>query len=61
MPLFQIKQLNLHALKKMSTPKFHSLKIKDVRRETADCISVAFEIPADLSSDYSYKQGQSIT
>ena len=61
MPLFQIKELNLHPLKKMSTPKFHSLKIKDVRRETADCVSVAFEIPSDLSTDYSYKQGQSIT
>ncbi len=45
----------------MSTPKFHTLKIKDVRRETSDCISVAFEIPADLTADYKFIQGQSIT
>jgi ring-1,2-phenylacetyl-CoA epoxidase subunit PaaE len=45
----------------MSTPKFHNLKIKDVRKETSDCISVSFEIPADLSNDYKFIQGQSIT
>ncbi len=45
----------------MSTPKFHPLKIKDIRKETADCVSVAFDIPADLTEDYAYKQGQSIT
>jgi len=41
--------------------KFHSLKIKDVRRETKDCVSIAFEIPEDLKSEFQYKQGQYIT
>ena len=41
--------------------KFHSLKIKDVRRETADCVSIAFEIPEELKSEFQYKQGQYIT
>jgi ring-1,2-phenylacetyl-CoA epoxidase subunit PaaE len=41
--------------------KFHSLKIKDVRRETPDCVSIAFEIPEELKSEFQYKQGQYIT
>lgn len=45
----------------MSVPKFHTLAIKDVKRETSDCVSVAFHIPANLASDYAYKQGQYIT
>ncbi|MBA3704891.1 MAG: 2Fe-2S iron-sulfur cluster binding domain-containing protein [Bacteroidetes bacterium] len=41
--------------------KFHSLKIVDVIRETSDAVSVAFEVPADLKSEYKYKQGQYLT
>lgn len=41
--------------------KFNSLKIKDIRRETADSVSVAFEIPENLKTDYSFIQGQYIT
>ena len=41
--------------------KFHSLKIKDVRRETKDCVSIVFEIPEELKSEFQYKQGQYIT
>ncbi len=48
-------------LQVMSTPKFHTLKVKDIRRETADCISVAFEIPTAIAENYSYKPGQYIT
>ena len=29
---------------------FHSLRIKDVKKETDDCVSVTFEIP-DVKSD----------
>lgn len=45
----------------MSTPKFHPVKIKDVKRETSDCISVSFDIPSELTDDYRFVQGQSIT
>lgn len=45
----------------MSSLKFHPLTIKDIKRETADAVSIAFEIPAELQSDYAFKQGQSIT
>jgi ring-1,2-phenylacetyl-CoA epoxidase subunit PaaE len=45
--------------KKMA--KFHLLKVSDVRRETADAVSVAFEVPAHLQPEYIFKHGQYIT
>lgn len=41
--------------------KFHSLTVKDVTRETADCVSIAFQIPTHLSQEFTYLQGQYIT
>lgn len=41
--------------------KFHALKVKDVRKETADCVSVAFEIPNELQSQFTFKAGQYLT
>lgn len=41
--------------------RFHSVKIKDIRRETPDCVSIAFEIPESLKENFDYKQGQYIT
>ncbi len=43
------------------TPKFHMLKIKDIRRETVDCVSIAFEVPERLQPDYEYIPGQYLT
>ena len=43
------------------TPKFHSLKVAEVRRETEDTVSIAFEVPADLVADYHYHPGQYLT
>ena len=40
---------------------FHSLEIKDVRRETADCSSVAFAIPDELKQTFAYRSGQYVT
>ena len=40
---------------------FHQLRVNDVRRETAGCISIAFEIPASLQKEFSFIQGQNIT
>lgn len=42
-------------------PTFHSLKIKEVRKETEDCCSIAFEIPENLKSAYDFTQGQYLT
>ncbi len=41
--------------------KFHPLKVKEVRRETADAVSVAFDLPITLKTDYQFKQGQYLT
>jgi ring-1,2-phenylacetyl-CoA epoxidase subunit PaaE len=41
--------------------KFHSLKVSDIRRETHDAVSVAFEVPATLWPEFQYKQGQYLT
>jgi ring-1,2-phenylacetyl-CoA epoxidase subunit PaaE len=40
---------------------FHPLKVKNIRRETADCVSVAFELPENLKSAFTFKQGQYLT
>ena len=40
---------------------FHPLRIKEVKKETATCVSVLFEIPEDKKGIFSYKQGQSLT
>lgn len=43
------------------TPKFHSLKIEDVKQETDDTVSISFEIPSELLEDYTYVSGQYLT
>src|SRR6188508_2873717 len=40
---------------------FHKLTIKEVRKETPECISVSFDVPAGLQKDFQFKQGQSLT
>jgi len=44
----------------MST-QFYSLKVKEVIRETEDCVSLSFEIPNDLKETFQYTQGQYAT
>ena len=41
--------------------RFHTLKVKDIKRETADAVSVSFEVPAPQQPEYLFKQGQYIT
>ncbi|MFM7661885.1 MAG: 1,2-phenylacetyl-CoA epoxidase subunit PaaE [Bacteroidota bacterium] len=41
--------------------KFHTLKIKDLRRETNECVSISFELPDNLKKDFTYKSGQYLT
>ncbi len=40
---------------------FHPLKIKNINKETADCVSVSFEIPEALNDEFTFKEGQNIT
>lgn len=43
------------------TPKFHTLQIADVRTETEDTVSIAFEVPSSLKDDYKFISGQYLT
>ncbi|MFK7799610.1 MAG: 1,2-phenylacetyl-CoA epoxidase subunit PaaE [Aureispira sp.] len=42
-------------------PTFHTLTIADVKEETQDCCSIAFEVPVDLKQQYQFIQGQYLT
>ena len=43
------------------TPKFHSLQIKNIRKETSTCVSISFEIPNELKEDFRFQSGQYLT
>ena len=40
---------------------FHPLRVCDVRRETEDTVSVAFDVPDELAADYAFEAGQHLT
>ena len=40
---------------------FHKLAIKDIRSETPDCVSIAFNVPAELEKEFHFVPGQNIT
>jgi ring-1,2-phenylacetyl-CoA epoxidase subunit PaaE len=40
---------------------FHPLAIKEINRETDDCVSVVFDVPENLKNIFSFSQGQSLT
>jgi ring-1,2-phenylacetyl-CoA epoxidase subunit PaaE len=40
------------------TPRFHSLRVAEVRRETAEAVSLRFEVPAELADEFRFVQGQ---
>ena len=44
----------------MST-HFHKLTIKDIRNETAECVSLSFYIPEELKKYFQFTHGQNIT
>src|ERR1700760_3796020 len=45
----------------MAAPRFHTLAIGDMRRETQDAVSLAFTVPAALRDAYRYVPGQFLT
>ena len=45
----------------MSAPRFYELKVKDVRPETADCVSIALEVPEELREIFKFQPGQYLT
>ena len=40
---------------------FHPLVIKEIRKETVDCVSVTFDIPEALQNNFAFTQGQNLT
>jgi ring-1,2-phenylacetyl-CoA epoxidase subunit PaaE len=40
---------------------FHKLAVKEVNRETPECVSVLFDVPDNLKKTFEFKQGQSLT
>ncbi|MFC4690654.1 1,2-phenylacetyl-CoA epoxidase subunit PaaE [Dokdonia genika] len=40
---------------------FHSLRVKDIYKETTDCSVVTFDVPVDLYQDFSFNAGQHLT
>ena len=45
----------------MSAPRFYELKVKEVRPETSDCVSVALEVPDELMDIFRFSPGQYLT
>ena len=45
----------------MSAPKFYELKVKEVRPETSDCVSVALDVPEELMDVFRFSPGQYLT
>ncbi len=43
------------------TLKFHKLKIKDIRKETKNAVSIAFDVPNELCQDFQFYAGQYLT
>ena len=41
--------------------RFHALSVAEVRSETSDTVSVAFEVPEQLRNQYRFVQGQHLT
>ena len=44
-----------------AAPRFHRLAVHDLRRETADAVSLTFAIPQELADDYAFAPGQYLT
>ena len=40
---------------------FHKLKVKEVKTETPDCVSIEFDVPENLQGEFAFEQGQNIT
>jgi ring-1,2-phenylacetyl-CoA epoxidase subunit PaaE len=40
------------------TPRFHTLKVARVERETAESVCLTFQVPPELAADYRFEPGQ---
>lgn len=44
-----------------TTPRFHRLRVRDVVRETAKAVSIAFDVPPELADEFTFAPGQYLT
>lgn len=49
------------AEQKTDSSAFHRLQVKEVRRETEDCVSVLLDVPEERQADFHFIQGQYLT
>ena len=49
------------SIKLQIVAKFHTIKVKDIYKETDDCSVVTFDIPDHLVSEFKFRQGQHLT
>ncbi len=40
---------------------FHTIKVKDIYKETDDCSVITFDVPSEISEDFKFRQGQHLT
>ena len=40
---------------------FHPLTIKKIERQTADCVTISFDVPEELKESFLFTQGQNVT
>ncbi|GAB3627342.1 phenylacetic acid degradation protein [Pandoraea terrae] len=45
----------------MAKPRFYALRIREVRPETADAVTVSFDVPPELRDAFRFTQGQFVT
>nr|MCH9661387.1 phenylacetic acid degradation protein [Bacteroidota bacterium] len=40
---------------------FHTLRIKEIYKETSDCSVISFDVPSHLHQEFAFRQGQHLT
>jgi ring-1,2-phenylacetyl-CoA epoxidase subunit PaaE len=40
---------------------FHPLVVKEIKKQTPDCVAVSFTIPDQLKQEFTFTHGQNIT
>ena len=59
--LYIVHQPAIKKIENNMSIHFHPLRIKEIRRETPDCVSVLLEVPEALQKEFQFIQGQSLT
>ena len=52
---------NYNDIVKYNMTDFYPIRVSELTKETKDCVSITFDIPANLRGTFLYKQGQHLT